>query len=55
MVASTIRKGYANLKAAEWDQDFDFADVEQNMLSVMANNCTVYVCTSHHLFGQIIA
>ena len=55
MVASTIRKGYANLKAAEWDQTFDFADVEQNMLSVMSDNCTVYVCTSHHLFGQIIA
>lgn len=55
MVASSIRKGYADLKAAEWDQAFDFADVEQNMLSIMADSCSVYVCTSHHLFGQIMA
>lgn len=54
MVAAGARKSYADLKGSAWDQQFDFADVEQNMLSVMAEACSVYICTSHHLFGSII-
>lgn len=54
LVASSIRKSYAALKTSAWDHDFAFADVEQNMFAAMAENCSVYVCTSQHLFGDIM-
>ena len=55
VMAAGVRKNYKKLKDAEWDQAFDFADVEQNMLAILDTAASVYVCTSHHLFGDIIA
>ena len=55
MVAKNIPGSYKKLAAAEWDQAFVFSDVSQNMVSVLAENASVYVCTSHHLFGDIVA
>jgi DNA modification methylase len=55
VMAASVRKNYAGLKGADWDQQFDFDDVSHNMLAVLADDASVYVCTSHHLFGDIVA
>lgn len=55
LIASGIRENYVRLDNSAWDHGFQFEDVEQNMLAVLAEDATVYVCTSHHLFGAIMA
>ena len=55
LLAANLRKNsYGALKEAGWDRDFDFADVSHNILSIMSGDCSVYICTSVHLFGPII-
>jgi DNA modification methylase len=55
LVAKNVRKAYKNLAASEWDKGFVFASVEQSFALHLADDATVYVCTSHHLAGSIWA
>lgn len=52
-VAADVSKAHNNLMKAEWDKGFDFAEVQGCLLAAIAENVTVYVCTSHHLAGSI--
>lgn len=54
IVASDIRKGYKNLKCSDWDRGFVFSDIQENLSAVLGEDAAIYVCTSHHIFGQII-
>jgi DNA modification methylase len=52
-VAAEVSKAHRDLMNAEWDKGFDFAEVQGCLLAAIAENATVYVCTSHHLAGSI--
>lgn len=54
-VASNVSKAHHDLMASDWDKGFNFADVQSCIFASLANNATVYVCTSHHLAGSIWA
>lgn len=48
-----VRENMARLMESEWDKNFDPEKVLENILSVLAPDAVVYVCTSHHLAGKI--
>lgn len=52
-VASNVSKAHEKLMGSEWDKNFDFASVAPALLSLLAEDASVYVCTSHHLAGSI--
>ena len=52
-IAAHVSKAHSNLMNADWDKGFNFADVQGCLLAAIAENATVYVCTSHHLAGSI--
>jgi DNA modification methylase len=52
-IATSVSKAHKKLMESEWDKNFSFLDVAGMIESAMGENCTVYICTSHHLFGQI--
>lgn len=52
-VAASVSAAHKTLMASEWDMGFNFADVQGCILSAIAKEATVYVCTSHHLAGSI--
>ena len=54
-IAADVSKAHKNLMAADWDKDFEIEAPLNCALSVIAKDCAVYVCTSHHLAGRIWA
>lgn len=52
-VAANVSKAHKDLMAAEWDKNFEIEAPLNCALAVMARDCAVYVCTSHHLAGRI--
>jgi DNA modification methylase len=52
-VAQNVSKAHKDLMAADWDKDFQIEAPLNCVLAVMAKDCAVYVCTSHHLAGRI--
>lgn len=53
-IAAGVSKAHASLMNSEWDKNFSFLDVAGSIVSAIAENATVYVCTSHHLVGDIL-
>lgn len=53
LIASTVRQSMKKLKNSEWDRAFDISATLKTIDYIRANDCTVYVCTSHHLAGKI--
>jgi site-specific DNA-methyltransferase (adenine-specific) len=53
--ASDVSKAMKDLSESEWDKDFDIREVLDNILVSIAENATVYVCTSHFLASDIWA
>lgn len=51
--AAGIRDSYKRLAQSAWDTGFSFEDVQGNLLSALAPNASVYICTSQHLAGTI--
>ena len=51
--ASDVSKAMKNLSESEWDKNFDIREVLDNILVSIAENATVYVCTSHFLASDI--
>lgn len=47
--AANVSQSMSDLKSADWDKDFDLRPSLDSRLGAMAADCTVYVCTSHHL------
>jgi DNA modification methylase len=54
-IAADVSKAHKDLMAADWDKDFQIEAPLNCALAVMAKDCAVYVCTSHHLAGRIWA
>lgn len=54
-VAQNVSKAHKDLMAADWDKDFQIEAPLNCALAVMAKDCAVYICTSHHLAGRIWA
>jgi DNA modification methylase len=52
--AGQIRNSFKRLNESEWDKDFNFLDVAGSITVYLADDASVYVCTSHHLLGQIL-
>ena len=52
-VAANVSKAHENLMASDWDKNFSFASVAPSLFYALADDATVYVCTSHHLSGEI--
>ena len=52
-VAANVSKAHKDLMDSDWDKDFQIEPPLNCALSVMAKDCAVYVCTSHHLAGRI--
>ena len=53
--AADVSKAMKDLSESEWDKDFDIRGVLDNILVSIAENATVYVCTSHFLASDIWA
>lgn len=53
--ASDVSKAMKNLSESEWDKNFDIREVLDNIFVSIAENATVYVCTSHFLASDIWA
>jgi len=53
LIAAAWSPAMAGLKAAKWDKDFKPGQFMRAL--PMADDVTVYVCTSHHLAGEIWA
>ena len=53
--AADVSKAMKDLSESEWDKDFDIREVLDNILVSIAENATVYVCTSHFLASNIWA
>jgi len=53
--ASDVSKAMKDLSESEWDKNFDIREVLDNILVSIAENATVYVCTSHFLASDIWA
>lgn len=53
--ASNVRDSYARLQQATWDQEFRFESVQDSILRALADDASLYVCTSQHLAGPIWA
>lgn len=54
-IAAGVSKAHRDLMASEWDKDFNFLAVAPRLDELVAADCTVYVCTSWHLAGDIWA
>lgn len=52
-IAGTVSQAHKKLMKSDWDKNFSFLDVAGSIEALKAEDCSVYVCTSHHLFGQI--
>lgn len=51
--SADVSKAMKNLSESEWDKNFDILEVLDNILASIAENATVYVCTSHFLASDI--
>lgn len=51
--AADCSKSMKNLEGAEWDKDFQISPALESVLFVLADNSSVYICTSHFLAGEI--
>lgn len=52
-IAQSVSKSHEMLMGCDWDKHFDFATVSHCILESIAENATVYICTSHHLACSI--
>lgn len=48
-------KSYGELKASEWDQDWNLEAFGAACAPYLATDCTAYLWTSHYLFGRAMA
>ena len=55
LVASPVRRAMQQLKDSAWDKDFNIDETLKTIDGLRANDCTVYICTSHHIAGKIFA
>jgi DNA modification methylase len=51
--AADKSKAMQSLKDSEWDNDFDVSSVFHSLEIIMAQDCAVYICTSHWLVQRI--
>lgn len=54
LVASPVSQAMQKLKDSKWDSDFEINDLVSVIDSVRSENCTVYVCCSHHTLGKLL-
>ena len=52
-IAANVSKAHKDLMNSEWDKNFDINAPLNCLFTVMAKDCAVYVCTSHHLAPDI--
>ncbi len=53
LIAASVSRAMKRLKESEWDKDFDLRPALDSLYGILADDVTVYICTSHHLVGQI--
>lgn len=53
LVSKSVSQAMKKLSESEWDKNFDISPVLINLKKVLAENATVYICTSWHLAGEI--
>lgn len=53
LVSQSVSQAMKKLSKSEWDKNFDISGVLLNIEKVIAENSTVYICTSWHLAGEI--
>lgn len=51
--AADVSKAMKNLSESEWDKDFSIREALDNIYITLADNASVYVCTSHFLASEI--
>ena len=52
-VAAGCSRSMYKLSKSEWDKNFDINKLFPCLFDAMAEDCTVYICTSHFLAGDI--
>jgi DNA modification methylase len=52
-IAANVSKAHKDLMNSEWDKNFDINAPLNCLFTVMAKDCAVYICTSHHLAPDI--
>lgn len=54
IAAQQLRPGsYGTLANSEWDKNFQIRPALDSLFQFLSENCSVYVCTSHFLAGEI--
>lgn len=53
--ASDVSKAMKDLSESEWDKNFDIHKVLENISNILAEDTTVYICTSHFIAADIWA
>lgn len=53
LIASPVRQAMQQLKDSKWDKDFNFSSVLPIIDDLVSENCSIYICTSWHLAGEI--
>lgn len=51
--AADVSKAMDDLSKSEWDMNFDIVTALNSIYTVMAEDVSVYICTSHFLAGKI--
>lgn len=51
--SSLIRTNYAELYDSEWDKNFNIDNIFTELTSFLKKDFSIYICTSHFLFGKI--
>ena len=51
--AADVSKAMKDLSESEWDKDFSIREALDNIYITLADNASVYVCTSHFLASEI--
>ena len=51
--AADVSKAMKDLSESEWDKDFSIREALDNIYIALADNASVYVCTSHFLASEI--
>jgi DNA modification methylase len=52
-VAADCSRSMYKLSKSEWDKNFDINELFPCLFDAIAEDCTVYICTSHFLAGDI--
>lgn len=53
LVSQSVRQAMKRLAESEWDKSFNFTKTLECLEGILSKDCSIYICTSWHLAGEI--